>query len=373
MDGSNDVALYSGLGAGIIAVAILVVAVMLYRKNHSEYGVDVIDSSALAGGFQSFNFKTTRQGERDRERERVPSAPRWHTPTTTRPKGDVIKDLSGRATPSDWWHLFAWSSVACRLPICSGFIPPWSCPSILTDLLLCYFDARDNQSLIETAAAPPPPSGPHIWLSGSQSPPSDYTGLNHWWINVGVMEQWTSIHFLLCTAITSVGYVTAAVPASFRYRHSYYCHWHFWVSASDSHRGEGWSIVAAAVTAPVRRSAGAHAAPRLPQGPASRSNPAPSSGCVWGKRRAGRRVELGRHSAGHQSYLNRPALLAACLLCPPPATITPLCSHLFQPVRGATWNVEHFPGASLYWRLPGRFILAYFCCDRIVNILPSFS
>uniref|UniRef100_A0A8C4IJF7 Netrin receptor UNC5 n=1 Tax=Dicentrarchus labrax TaxID=13489 RepID=A0A8C4IJF7_DICLA len=59
---SNDVALYSGLGAGIIAVAILVVAVMLYRKNHSEYGVDVIDSSALAGGFQSFNFKTTRQG-----------------------------------------------------------------------------------------------------------------------------------------------------------------------------------------------------------------------------------------------------------------------------------------------------------------------
>lgn len=63
MDGSNDVALYSGLGAGIIAVAALVVAVMLYRKNHSEYGVDVIDSSALAGGFQSFNFKTNRQGE----------------------------------------------------------------------------------------------------------------------------------------------------------------------------------------------------------------------------------------------------------------------------------------------------------------------
>ncbi|XP_068167775.1 netrin receptor UNC5D-like isoform X2 [Antennarius striatus] len=62
MDSSNDVALYSGLGAGIIAVAILVVAVMLYRKNHNEYGVDVIDSSALAGGFQSFNFKTTRQG-----------------------------------------------------------------------------------------------------------------------------------------------------------------------------------------------------------------------------------------------------------------------------------------------------------------------
>lgn len=165
------------------------------------------------------------------------------------------------------------------LRIYTSMIRERPCPSILTDLLLCYFDARDNQTLIETAAAPPPPSGPHIWLSDSQSPPSDYTGLNHWWINVGVMEQWTSIHFLLCTAITSVGYVTAAVPASFRYRHWYYCHWHFWVSASDSHRGEGWSIVAAAVTTPVRRSAGAHAAPRLPQGPESRSNPAPSSGC----------------------------------------------------------------------------------------------
>ncbi|XP_041957079.1 netrin receptor UNC5D isoform X6 [Alosa sapidissima] len=62
MDGTNDVALYSGLAAGVIAVAVLVVAVTLYRKSQSEYGVDVIDSSALTGGFQSFNFKTTRQG-----------------------------------------------------------------------------------------------------------------------------------------------------------------------------------------------------------------------------------------------------------------------------------------------------------------------
>ncbi|KAJ8285944.1 hypothetical protein GJAV_G00032740 [Gymnothorax javanicus] len=62
MDGTNDVALYSGLAAGVIAVAVLVVAVTLYRKNQSDYGVDVIDSSALTGGFQSFNFKTTRQG-----------------------------------------------------------------------------------------------------------------------------------------------------------------------------------------------------------------------------------------------------------------------------------------------------------------------
>lgn len=63
MDGSNDVALYSGLGSGVVVVAVLVVAVMLYRRSQSNYGVDVIDSSALTGGFQSFTFKTTRQGE----------------------------------------------------------------------------------------------------------------------------------------------------------------------------------------------------------------------------------------------------------------------------------------------------------------------
>lgn len=63
MDGSNEVALYSGLAAGAIAVTVLVISVTLYRRSQSEYGVDVIDSSALAGGFQSFNFKATRQGE----------------------------------------------------------------------------------------------------------------------------------------------------------------------------------------------------------------------------------------------------------------------------------------------------------------------
>ncbi|RXN02324.1 netrin receptor UNC5D-like isoform X1 [Labeo rohita] len=62
MESSIDVALYSGLAAGVIAVVVLIVAITLYRKSQSEYGVDVIDSSALAGGFQSFNFKTTRQG-----------------------------------------------------------------------------------------------------------------------------------------------------------------------------------------------------------------------------------------------------------------------------------------------------------------------
>lgn len=59
---NSDVALYSGLGAAVIAVAMLVVGITLYRRSQSEYGVDVIDSSALTGGFQSFNFKTVRQG-----------------------------------------------------------------------------------------------------------------------------------------------------------------------------------------------------------------------------------------------------------------------------------------------------------------------
>lgn len=77
-------ALYSGLGAGLVAMAILAAAVMLYRKNQSEYGADAVDSAALAGGFQSFNFKTTRQGEtadgerHDDHRHGVSMAPaRW--------------------------------------------------------------------------------------------------------------------------------------------------------------------------------------------------------------------------------------------------------------------------------------------------------
>lgn len=51
---SGGAALYSGLGVGIFAVATLVAAVMLYRKNSA----DAIDSSALA-----FNFKTATPGE----------------------------------------------------------------------------------------------------------------------------------------------------------------------------------------------------------------------------------------------------------------------------------------------------------------------
>lgn len=62
-DASSGVALYSGLGVGLIAVATLALAILLYRKSQSSYGADAIDSAALPGGFQSFHFKTTRQGE----------------------------------------------------------------------------------------------------------------------------------------------------------------------------------------------------------------------------------------------------------------------------------------------------------------------
>lgn len=61
VEGNSDVALYSGLAAGVVTVVVLIVAVTLYRRSQSEYGVDVIDSSALTGGFQSFTFKTSRQ------------------------------------------------------------------------------------------------------------------------------------------------------------------------------------------------------------------------------------------------------------------------------------------------------------------------
>lgn len=73
MESNNDVALYSGLAAGVVTVVVLVIAVTLYRRNQSEYGVDVIDSSALTGGFQSFSFKSARQGERKQQCQIDPS------------------------------------------------------------------------------------------------------------------------------------------------------------------------------------------------------------------------------------------------------------------------------------------------------------
>ncbi|XP_031195319.1 netrin receptor UNC5D isoform X5 [Mastomys coucha] len=49
IENASDIALYSGLGAAVVAVAVLVIGVTLYRRSHSDYGVDVIDSSALTG------------------------------------------------------------------------------------------------------------------------------------------------------------------------------------------------------------------------------------------------------------------------------------------------------------------------------------
>ncbi|XP_036750261.1 netrin receptor UNC5D isoform X10 [Manis pentadactyla] len=49
IENASDIALYSGLGAAVVTVAVLVIGVTLYRRSQSDYGVDVIDSSALTG------------------------------------------------------------------------------------------------------------------------------------------------------------------------------------------------------------------------------------------------------------------------------------------------------------------------------------
>ncbi|XP_077000274.1 netrin receptor UNC5D isoform X7 [Tamandua tetradactyla] len=49
IENASDIALYSGLGAAVVAVAVLVIGVTFYRRSQSDYGVDVIDSSALTG------------------------------------------------------------------------------------------------------------------------------------------------------------------------------------------------------------------------------------------------------------------------------------------------------------------------------------